>query len=576
MWDQRLEHPNSSFGLLVLTLAFALGPIACGGPAEESAAAEGSHASPVGRHPTSNDGLDAAPTYYEDIQPMLARRCVRCHREGNIAPFSLEELDQVRSIAPAALHAMESGSMPPWPPSTECRHYANERLISQQEVALFAAWVEAGSPAGERNDVEDGMGLEEPLRSFEPTHIGRPVAAYLPADTTTDDYRCFPLDLVFEEDSYLKASQVVPGAASLVHHVLIYAIAPERSEALDALEAAEPEAGYRCFGGSEVGTPKPIGAWVPGIEPILLEDGLGIFLRAGSRIVMQVHYNTLAAGPEEDLTTWQARFETAPPSELVESRPFAHRSLRVPAGEPASVQIKEFTNRTSDPWEVISVGPHMHLMGVSLRLEVLHQDGEESCLVDIPRWDFNWQQNYDFMPEERVVVNPGDTVRLTCVYDNSARNQPFVDGQFQVPRELRWGDGTLDEMCLAFLTMVTPFDAPKPMCTDFNACATGCGPGEGLECMLRCMGGDTDCALCMIPEVFVGGGCVDVACTEEMEEADECLLNCAARSLGEGGDVNDCMAGQCAEAHARLVDCAISPLRGGLCDSAMTSCNATM
>jgi hypothetical protein len=527
----------------------------------------------VAVNPTDAD----IPTYHGAIREFLDTHCTQCHMDGGIGGFSLLSYEMAEGMAEPALHAIDNGLMPPWLPDPDCRHFKGEHIVSQAEKDLFRHWVDGGRPMGEPKDDENNHPVwSTPETAFVPTHVGHASEAYEPSGQLNDDYRCFPLAMEFEEDQYMTASMVVPDTLEQVHHVLIYAISPERVADLEQLDAAEPGPGYTCFGGSEVGTPNPIGAWVPGIDPIVIREGMGIHIRAQSRIVMQIHYNLLAALPQPDLTEWHARFTTAPPDELLESRPFAHRTLAIAAHDSESVQEKIFTNKTDETWQVVSLGPHMHLLGVSLRLDVLHKSGEESCLMDIPRWDFNWQRNYDFLEGEEVFVQPGEQVRLRCVYDNSEVNQPIVDGQKITSTEVLWGDGTLDEMCLSFLTMVTAFDAPPRTCEVFSQCTTGCGDVSDFQCLTQCMASDFDCAFCLIPEVFTDGACLDVACTEEMEEVDTCLLDCASSVLGGGGDIDACLKAQCPEAQSKIDQCASPVLDDGFCDSSFVSCSATL
>src|SRR5690606_28145556 len=105
-------------------------------------------------------------------------------------------------------------------------------------------------------------------------------------------------------------------------------------------------------------------------------------------------------------------------------------------------------------------------------------DGTSECLVDIPDWDFNWQQTYMFAPEDQVSVSFGDTHHLRCVYDNSQANQPVVNGEQLEPRTVTWGEGTLDEMCLNYLVFQTPYAAGGEACPGLASCYEGCAESD--------------------------------------------------------------------------------------------------
>ncbi len=518
-------------------------------------------------------GLDEeGPTYYGEIRSLLDANCNGCHAEGRVAPFALDNYAGAVAMAEPSLLAIEQGQMPPWQPDPDCRHFANERLLSASDKALFRSWVEAGTPEGVAStDLEPEANVSN---TFEVSHIGRPEGPYTPSMEYVDDYRCFPLDLTFEEDMYLRASEVKPGAGALVHHVLVYVIQPQFLDLMNAMDAYDPGPGYTCFGGGEVGSPSPVGAWVPGIEPILIENDAAIYIAKGSRVVMQVHYNLLVDAPQPDRTEWHVRMSPTPPAYLLEALPFVHRTLEIAAGDPESVNSKEFVNKTKDSWKVVSLGPHMHLLGVRIEVEHITKNGDSQCLIDIPDWDFNWQQNYTFRPNEPVEVAPGDSIRLTCTYNNSVENQPSVNGIVVEPRDVSWGDGTLDEMCLSFLTLIRPFEAPVPMCRNFSDCDAACLDGTDFTCVVSCMSVDFDCAFCMIPQMFTNGGCVDIYCKDEMDAVDTCFLDCASSTLAEGGDTNDCMIEMCPQERDALDACASPVYAAGFCDAQMVGCGA--
>ncbi|MCQ3929078.1 MAG: hypothetical protein DPW16_01345 [Chloroflexi bacterium] len=87
--------------------------------------------------------------------------------------------------------------------------------------------------------------------------------------------------------------------------------------------------------------------------------------------------------------------------------------------------------------EVISVLAHMHLRGKSIRIESNSGESDGQVILDIPDWDFHWQGGY--ILQEPMSLKRGDTVRITCVWDNTRGDDL---------RYIFWGEGTEDEMCL--------------------------------------------------------------------------------------------------------------------------------
>ena len=268
-----------------------------------------------------------------------------------------------------------------------------------------------------------------------------------------DADRCMVLDDTFPVDTWITGYQVAPDQTDIVHHVLLYVLPPESLTEFDAKDAAEAGEGFTCF--SDPGVDAGLfGTWVPGTPATNLPNRLGFLAPAGSRIGMQVHYNLLAGTPAPDHTEVRLKTTTTRPDYEAQSVFLIEDDFVLEAGNAANEVTRTFENTFPFPITIISTLPHMHLLGKSIRLDYIDGNGNEKCLVDIPDWDFNWQQTYDFSTNYFVVVEPGESTRITCTFDNSESNQPVVNGERLPPRDVTWGEGTLDEMCLMILTVV--------------------------------------------------------------------------------------------------------------------------
>jgi hypothetical protein len=318
--------------------------------------------------------------------------------------------------------------------------------------------------------------------------------AYRPAGRGggTDDYRCFLLDPKLTADRFVTSAQIDPGASSLVHHVILYRIPPESASQAVSLDRRTRGPGWTCFGGPGVGagTANPrgflddagwIAAWAPGWGGDRLRAGTGIPLPAGSRIVMQVHYN-LANGSRPDrsravLTTSLAAPGLTPlrtvllpaPVELAcradergalcdrtaalfdQADRFGGDAALVPTGllllcgkdasRPVAAPTTFCDRPVSEPTTIHAVAGHMHLLGRSIRVELNPGTPRARLLLEIPRWSFHWQASY--VLERPVRAEAGDVLRVTCRHDASLRSG--------APRYVLWGEGTADEMCLGVL-----------------------------------------------------------------------------------------------------------------------------
>ncbi len=414
-------------------------------------------------------------TWWRDVEPVVRRRCMNCHQEGGIAPFSLERYEDFVSLGSFLGQAIESGEMPPWPPDGECRDYSHSLALEPAEEQLLLGYLAGELAEGDPANAPVDDAPPEP--ELAPDFVVEMPESYTPADVV-DDYRCFliPLPDEITDTSYIVASDVFPGETRIVHHVITYAVAPENVAPYELRDAEDPGPGYTCFGGPGPtdGSARWLSGWVPGQVPFFAPPGVGQELTPGTTLIMQVHYHPIGVELADRSSfgfelapSVERRGEIVPLAELAWLQ--GDGAMLIPAGEPEVVH--EVTATHSHPiflnallrmglpgdadLELINVGSHMHLFGKSARVELRDPSRDTAeCLLDIPRWDFNWQSSYEFA--ERPLFRAGMEINVRCEWDNSAENQPVVDGQPIEPADRDWGDGTLDEMCLGILFVTEP------------------------------------------------------------------------------------------------------------------------
>jgi mono/diheme cytochrome c family protein len=410
-------------------------------------------------NPSATDDTTGAPpqadvTYHADIRAIVEAHCVSCHTPGNIAPFALETYEDVHLFRESAAIEMELGTMPPWPPGAGCQEYLGDLSLPAEKVELFRAWIDQGAVEGDPADyVPPDLPPPGTLSRVDRT-LTLP-DAYVPIQSP-DDYRCFLLDWPETELTYVTGFRALPDDLQMVHHVIAYAIRPEDVPEYEMLDAEDPDPGYTCFGGpgGEITDAQSagtwLGAWAPGRLVGDFPEGTGIPMEPGSRVVFQVHYNTSAVEPGPDQSSIELKIDAEvdrPAFTMLWANPgWLSGAMPIPAGE-ASV-VHEFQLDPTpymgmltdlipagEPFRMWSAGSHMHKLGVRADHSIEHEDGSQTCLLSIPRWDFDWQSSYSFA--EPIVFQPGDQLRLECEFDNGAGDAT-----------VNWGEGTADEMCL--------------------------------------------------------------------------------------------------------------------------------
>lgn len=406
-------------------------------------------------------------TYHGEIRALLEANCVSCHVKGGIGPMPLDELESVSEVRELVVAAVSAGIMPPWPASADCRELRDVRALTEEQVALLERWKQGGFLDGDEDDYLRPKEVFVAAPEGDPSVVLMAADAYTPNPAITDEYRCFVTEGTFEEDTYLTGMDIRPGVREEVHHVQVHKISVDQLAAVVGLDDAAEGAGYPCAGGAGLGIMSVnMFSWRPGSAAVVFEEGDAALIEAGSAFVLQVHYNTQflpEAGPQPDRSA--VAFWTLPggslPERIVTRRgvfgPVGPGGIRavIPAGQSQVVgettQTMTQLNLVNGVYvqgEIIGMTPHMHRLGTRLTA-TLSRAGEPECMIDVPNWDAEWQLDYSY--REPVAYESADTLTVRCEYDNSPENQPILDGVPLAPRDVGWGEGSLDEMCLNYV-----------------------------------------------------------------------------------------------------------------------------
>ena len=372
-----------------------------------------------------------AVTFNKHIARILQNNCQDCHRPGQIGPMPLLDYDSAVSWSGMIREVIEEGRMPPWHADPRYGKFSNDRRLKKEDRAALLAWLDGGMAKGEAKDLPPPRRFPEGWTIGKPDLIVRmPKAFDVPAETPRGGvpYKYFVAPTEFKEDRWVVAAEARPDATAVVHHMLIFVLAPGQRFNPDAPGAT-------------------LCGMAPGDMPLRLEGGLAKKIPAGGRLLFQMHY-TPNGKAYRDRSWVGLIFAKQKPKHHVLTKPihnrhFILRLIKIPAGADNFKIEGDFT--FGQDGRIVALMPHMHLRGKNFRYEAIYPDGKTEVLLSVPHYNFNWQSVYRFAAPPRM---PKGT-RIHCIahYDNSDKNPHNPDPK----KDVFWGDQTWQEMMVGWM-----------------------------------------------------------------------------------------------------------------------------
>ncbi len=426
----------------------------------------------IGRVRDVNESADV--TYSKQISRLFNERCVKCHRDGQIAPFAMTSYDEVAGWGEMIAEVIREQRMPPWHADPKHGSFANEDTLTQDEKEMVFAWVDNGCPEGDPADLPEPPTFPEgyllPRDPDQVVYIADEPVDVMPEGV--EPYRYYTVDPGFTEDKWVTMAECLPGNPAVVHHIIVFIVPPERTPEEKRAgelarqrrrEAAEAAARNNDGPVRERGRRRNddesdrditgfgfLAGFAPGTRPMVLEPGYAKKIPAGSRLTFQMHYTPIGS-PQKDRSGIALVFtERDEVTHLLSTSNTSNTDFVIPPETPDHLVTakKTFPRDTL----MLSLFPHMHVRGKSFRYEVKYPDGESEVLLDMPFYDFNWQTNY--ILAQPKLLPKGTELLCTAVFDNSEENLHNPDST----KEVRWGDQTWEEMMIGWYDIAFPID----------------------------------------------------------------------------------------------------------------------
>lgn len=378
----------------------------------------------------------AIPTYTKDVASILNKRCLECHRTGEAGPMAFQSYKDVRPWAKAIKQATLSRTMPPWHADPKVNHFLNDRRLSEEELATVAKWADNGAPEGNPTDLPTPPTFVAGWKIDKPDFIiDTGVDFKIPADGVVK-YQYYLVDPGFKEDKWVTSIEVRPQQRAQVHHILVFVV----------------EDGKRVTRAGEQFSDMLIG-YAPGVPSIEWPKDTAFLIKAGSKLRFQVHY-TPNGKESVDRSVLGLKFAAAAPKFRAFATSAMQPRIKIPPGDPNYESHALFT--FPEDATLLDLTPHMHLRGKAFKYTITYPDGKSEELLNVPKYDFNWQLSYILAEPRKVPA--GSKIEAVAWYDNSPNNKYNPDPT----KTVTWGEQTFEEMMIGFFNYTVPVGAPLP------------------------------------------------------------------------------------------------------------------
>jgi hypothetical protein len=415
--------------------------------------------------------MPATVTFAEHVAPVLYANCAICHRPGGSAHFSLVGYNEARKYAGANAYVSRQRIMPPWPADPHYTQFVGQRVLSERDILLLEKWVKDGTPMGPQDKLPALP--QYPVGS----DVGTPdmriaVQPYVLSANSADRFLLVKVPYELPADTFASLIEYIPGHANIVHHVngdMVKYDAARKTNVFEgdriiemAGDTATLKQAYQRLGlpnddGSYPVLQKSVVNYLPGVYGQRYPDGIGGYRlpRKGAFLLNDLHYGfNNKALAVTDSSYINIFFSPVPPNRPVQEFQLGTWGV-VPAEPDMQIlpnTIKPVYSRFTVPFDIsiLTINPHMHLLGKSFKAYALQPGGDTIRLISIPRWDFNWQYFYTF--KKMVKVPKGSTIVAEGIYDNTTAN---LNNPFSPPRLVTDQNGSMkatDEMFQFIIT----------------------------------------------------------------------------------------------------------------------------
>lgn len=411
------------------------------------------------------------PTFTNSIAGIVHKNCTPCHRKGEAGGYSFVTYEEVSRHADLIAAVTNDGYMPPWPADTAYSRFCDEFVLTKSELEALRVWAKNGAPLGDKNKIPKPPDFFIDSIHQTPDLVLKMREPFFIKGDNADKFMIIKLPYEIANDTFIRAIEFVPGNRKLLHHMNGHLISYSEGKKENVFEGehivemdmdTDQTIIYRTLGLQNddgtfpVLTPSVIN-YLPGVISTVYPVEIGGYRmsKKGAFLLKDLHYGPTPVN-DSDQSVINVYFGSNPPK-----RPTREAILGTlgisdvvpPLQIPPNEQKSFYTEITTvEKISLLTVNPHMHLLGKSFKAYAIKPNGDTIPLIKINKWDFRWQYFYTY--KKPVVIPKGSRIRAEAVFDNTSANP---NNPFTPPRQVgerNTSMRTTDEMFQFIITFL--------------------------------------------------------------------------------------------------------------------------
>jgi hypothetical protein len=368
---------------------------------------------------------------YCDVKNLLSKSCFVCHSEQGLAPFAFNSLDMFRIKKSTILHVLENGIMPPWKPDPAYQEFKHQYYLTDKELSMLYTWIYHGAKEGfdckfEVPDVN--------ILSYQKEGVCFQFTKGYKVPENYDHYSYFRVPNPFSEDVYLSYVDLIP-CDGIAHHMSAFVIKEDSHTLYNSnLEWEQINS-----------LSKMVSNWTMGSLPHRLKPGQAFFFPKSSQLLIQVHFTDGSKGLVDSSFVCFKKAELPVTQEVF----YFYKDKMDIFFEPGVIKLDSVTVDITEDIQMLAIWPHTHRIATEVKCYAVLPDNTIMPLIKIPKWDYFWQNLYEFVEPKRIPK--GSQIRMVVNFDNTNNN---AMNPYQPPQRIEHGLRSKDEMLVIAYTYV--------------------------------------------------------------------------------------------------------------------------